>query len=528
LPDDSAAAIEVRRGERAKWLERAKGVDASKLDEGDGISLRMLIEELEQAIASEVCRFEEWSVSPRSNPITRWNNLPEMHTVNGPRDLRTLLVRYRGIAKSIDDEVALLRVGADKGWFATRESIRRLLDMTDKQLGQPLDDWPMLAPASKSHPGVDAQAASAFATELRAIVDTQVRPALVRYAALLRDELSAKGRDDEHSGVGALPQGEACYRARIRSFTTLSLSSDEVHRLGLDEIARIDGEMATLGKRALKTRDLATTLTKLRSDPALRFSDEAEVEAAAVEALAAAKGAMGRYFGVLPKADCVVRRVPDYEAPYTTIAYYRPPHADGSKPGEYFVNVLHPETRPRYEARVLALHEAIPGHHLQIAIAQELAEVPAFRKHGGVTAYVEGWALYTERLGDEMGMYQSDLDRIGMLSFDAWRAGRLVVDTGIHAKGWSRAQAKRFLQEHTALSLENIDNEVDRYINWPGQALGYKLGQLEIVALRRKAEERLGEKFDLPTFHDVVLGAGAVSLPILRERIAKWIDARTK
>jgi uncharacterized protein (DUF885 family) len=232
---------------------------------------------------------------------------------------------------------------------------------------------------------------------------------------------------------------------------------------------------------------------------------------------------MGAFFGILPKADCIIRRVPDYEAPYTTIAYYRPPHPDGSKPGEYFVNVFEPKTRPRFQARVLALHEAIPGHHLQIAISQELPEMPAFRKHGGFTAYVEGWALYTERLGDEMGLYRDDLDRLGMLSFDAWRAGRLVVDTGIHAMGWSRDRAKAYLAEHTALALNNIDNEVDRYISWPGQALGYKLGQLEIRRLRAEAEAALGDAFSLPAFHDVVLSIGAVSLPVLRDRVAAFV-----
>jgi uncharacterized protein (DUF885 family) len=217
-----------------------------------------------------------------------------------------------------------------------------------------------------------------------------------------------------------------------------------------------------------------------------------------------------------------VRRVPDYEAPFTTIAYYRP-LVPGEQPGYYYVNTYAPETRPRFEAEVLAFHESIPGHHLQIAIAQELPELPAFRKNLGTTAFVEGWALYTERLADETGLYSGDLDRLGLLSFDSWRAARLVVDTGIHAKKWDRARAERFMHDNTPLADNNIANEVDRYITWPGQALAYKTGQLEILHLREEAEAALGPRFSLPAFHDVVLGGGAVTLPVLQRRVRAWV-----
>jgi uncharacterized protein (DUF885 family) len=270
---------------------------------------------------------------------------------------------------------------------------------------------------------------------------------------------------------------------------------------------------------------LAETLARLRSDPKLHFDTEQAVIDKAESTLASAKAAIPKFFGRLPEADCVVATIPDYEAPYTTIAYYRPPIPDGSKPGEYFVNVYAPKTRPKYEAAALSYHEAIPGHHLQIAIAQELPAMPAFRRHLGLNSFVEGWALYAERLSDEMGLYESDLDRMGMLSYEAWRASRLVVDTGIHALGWTRERAKAFMHDHTALADNNIDNEVDRYIVWPAQALGYKLGQLEILALRELAEQELGEAFDIRGFHDAVLTRGAVSLGALRRGVQSWIDA---
>lgn len=241
--------------------------------------------------------------------------------------------------------------------------------------------------------------------------------------------------------------------------------------------------------------------------------------------MAKAKQTMPTYFGMLPKADCVVVPIPKVAAPFSTIAYYREPHANG-KPGEYFINTYQPETRPRFEMEVLAYHESIPGHHLQIAISREREGLPAFRRHGGSTAFVEGWALYTERLADEMGLYSSDLDRMGMLSYDGWRASRLVVDTGIHAMGWTRQEAETFMAEHTALTKQNIANEVDRYITWPGQAVSYKVGQLEIIRLRRQAEKELGDNFDIRAFHDVVLRNGAITLPVLAQEVNSWIAAK--
>jgi uncharacterized protein (DUF885 family) len=363
-----------------------------------------------------------------------------------------------------------------------------------------------------------------FRRDLRDVVETGVRPAIVRYLALLEKEILPQARGSEAEGIGALPHGAACYRAEIRRHTTLDSSAGDIHALGLREIARSDRELRELGRKLFKKNDLASVLEKLRGDPKLYFSSAEEIVKKAEQSLARAKAKIPELFTRLPKSDCIVRRVPDYEAPYTTIAYYRQPHPDGSKPGEYFVNVLDPAKRPRFEAEVLAYHESIPGHHLQIAISQELGDVPAFRKHGLVNSFVEGWGLYSERLADESGLFSSDLDRLGLLSFDAWRASRLVVDTGIHALGWTREQAERFMLEHTALTQQNITNEVDRYIVWPGQALSYKLGQLEILRLRDQAKSRLGARFRLVDFHDVVLGGGSVSLPELERQVNAWID----
>ena len=294
----------------------------------------------------------------------------------------------------------------------------------------------------------------------------------------------------DRPGLCHLPGGEATYRSLARAHTSLDATPDELHRTGLAEIDRIDVELTDLVGRTIGTRTLPDALAALRGDPALHFGTRDEVFAKAVSALERATEAIPGWFGRLPQAPCEVVRMGAHEEEHSTIAYYRHPAEDGSRPGQYYVNTAHPETRPRYEAEVLAYHESIPGHHLQIAIAQELADLPAFRRHLGPTAFFEGWGLYTERLADEMGLYSGDLDRIGVLSFDAWRASRLVVDTGMHAMGWTRQQAIDFMLEHTALAPNNIANEVDRYIVIPGQALAYKTGQLEILRLRAEARER--------------------------------------
>ena len=276
-----------------------------------------------------------------------------------------------------------------------------------------------------------------------------------------------------------------------------------------------------LGSRLLGTKDLRDTLQALRKDKDLYFGSRDEIADVARASLARANDAIGEWFGRLPKAPCEVVVMPAHEEKHSTIAYYRDPAADGSRPGQYYINTYAPETRPRYEAETLAFHEAVPGHHLQLAIMQELTDLPAFRRFNGSTAYIEGWGLYTERLSEEMGLLSSEIGRFGVLSFDAWRASRLVVDTGIHALGWTRQRAIDFMAEHTALGLNNVENEVDRYISYPGQALAYKLGQLELLRLRAEARERQGDRFDIRRFHDAVLGDGALPLPVLRQVVER-------
>ena len=359
--------------------------------------------------------------------------------------------------------------------------------------------------------------------QLLEVIGQEIRPAFERYRAVIVDEIAPSARPDDRPGLGHIPGGAEAYRLLTRAYTSLDIVPEDVHAIGLEEIRRIDAEFVELGARLLGTSGLAETLRALREDPALHFTTREEIEATARAALERANAAIGDWFGRLPKAPCEVVVMPAHEEKHSTIAYYRDPAADGSRPGQYYLNTYAPETRPRYEAETLAFHESVPGHHLQLAIMQEVAELPAFRRYNGSTAYIEGWGLYTERLSEEMGLLSSEIDRFGVLSFDAWRASRLVVDTGMHALGWTRQQAIDFMVEHTALGENNIANEVDRYISYAGQALAYKLGQLEILRLRSEARERQGDRFDIKRFHDAVLEQGALPLPVLRAVVERTL-----
>ena len=535
LDDNSPAAIAAGRAAVRDFLARSEKLPRASMSRADQITLDLLAGQLRERIAVEVCEEEQWRVSAGSNPVAEFNVLPEQHLVKSPTDGANLVARYRQIPRWVDNQIGHLRDGAKKGLYADAESVRRTIDLVDGQLKTELDRWALVRPAVAEHPGWSQAQRSRFAAEVRQVVGGEIKAAFARYRALLADEILPHARGPGQVGVGHLPGGKACYAARVLAETGMALDPEELHQTGLKEIERINGEMTALGSKLFGRRlerkagvrnPMAGILRILREDKSLYYRSAEEVVAGAQAALAAAKRKIPDFFGRLPRADCVVARVPDYEAPFTTIAYYREPHVDGSKPGEYFINTFKPEVRPRFEMPVLSFHESIPGHHLQIAIAQELLDLPAFRRFLGSTAFVEGWALYTERLADEMGLYASDLERMGMLSYDAWRASRLVVDTGIHVKGWTRAQAEEYMRDHTALTLENIRNEVDRYISGPGQALAYKVGQLEIIRLRREAEAALGPRFDIKAFHDLVLASGAVTLPVLQGNVAAWLAAQ--
>lgn len=529
LAPRDAAAIARAAAERDELIAALRAIDRGRLGAADRVTYGLLHGRLEAERALDGCKFHEWMVDSGAGSLFgELSYLVEAHRVTTPDDAANVVARMQQARSLIDATIDNLARGLAAGRVSSAEKVRRAIDQLEVELGKPVEGWAMAQPAWATAPTPEPWPAGARARHhaaLRAAVATQVAPGFVRLRDFLRDRVLPAART-EVEGLAGLPGGDACYRAAIQSHVGLALAPAELHAIGLAELARTDRELAALGARLFGAPDLASTVARLRTDKALYFRSREELLDAAQAALDRARAASPRFFSRLPAIDCVLREIPAYEAPYATIAYYRQPHYDGSKPGEYFVNTYRPETRPRFELEALTWHESIPGHHTQIALAQELGAIPAFRKLDGSTAFVEGWALYTERLAEEMGLYSTDLDRLGRLSYDAWRAARLVVDTGLHAYGWTRARAEEVMRAHTALTEVNISNEVDRYIGWPGQALAYKIGQLEILKLRAEAERTLGAAFELPAFHAVVLGGGAVSLPVLGEVVRAWIAAR--
>ena len=528
LPDITPAGIDRERKRLEGVLARARTLESAKLGGPDRLNRSVLIETVEDHLADLSCHFEDWVVDPLGGPQVEFFNLADYTVIQTPEDAQRFVARCRAMGKYMDDHIANLRSGLQRGRVASRDAVEKVAQQLEALLIQPVSKWALMGPAQAEHERWTAAQREQFRTDLAAALDGALKPGLARYRDAIRKEILPSARPPEKAGLVNLPDGVECYRKRIRDQTSLDLSPEELHAIGLEQVRTIREELSALGQKVMGTSQVERIQHRLRDDPAMQFKTADEVEAAARDALARAKAAIPKWFGVLPKADCEVKIMGMHEAPQSTIAYYRNPTKDGSRPGYYMLNTYKPETRPRYEAQALAFHESIPGHHLQIAIAMELKDLPEFRKYEGVTAFVEGWALYTERLADEMGLYSSDLDRFGMLSYDAWRACRLVVDTGLHAMGWTRQQAIDYMMQNTVLAENNVVNEVDRYITWPGQALAYKCGQIEILKLREEGRLRLGARFDIKEFHDVVLRNGALPLPILRQEVETYYAERER
>jgi uncharacterized protein (DUF885 family) len=518
---DDLSAEEERRL-RSVWVrlrERAAAVNG-ELDETDCASRDLLVQELDDAVRAIDLRLAELTSDQMQGIHADLLITAAQLRAPEPEHAAMALERARQFGRMLDQASERYREGLAAGRTPAHINVERSINQVDGYLASPLESDPFANLAGPE--GWDDL--EAWRGRLTDIVRDDLRPAFARYRDALRDELLPAARPDDRPGLRWLDDGAELYQALIELHTGLPLKPDELHAIGIAEATEaLPSEYAEVGGRAFATSDLAEIFERLLDDPGLRYDDADQIMAHATECLEAARAAMGDWFGILPEAVCVLKPVPEYLAPDAPAAYYSPPAPDGSRPGEYFVNLHEPTKRGRAETASIAYHEAIPGHHLQLAIASERTDLPAFRRLSwGHTAFVEGWALYTERLADEMGLYQNDLDRLGMLASDSWRACRLVVDTGLHAMGWTRQQAIDFMNAHAPVSRKEIVVEVDRYIGMPGQALAYKVGQREILRLRDAARTSLGSAFDMKAFHDTVLGAATVSLPVLRDRVGRW------
>jgi uncharacterized protein (DUF885 family) len=513
VPDLSEAA-EAETDRRLAGLERRlAGIDPAGLGPQDRITLAMLGRGLADRRAELAARWPELTVSATMSGIqTAVLGLVPKITLATPEQAADYLERCAKLAGCLDQAGDRLRAGLAAGRTPPALGVRAALRQLDTYLAGPVADDPLLVP--QPPPGTDP---ARFRERLGDVVADSVRPAMARYRDLLAGQVTERARPDDRCGLAHVPGGEAVYLAAVAHHTTTDRDPAELHQLGLELVAALAEEYRALGEKVLGTADMDQVLARLRDDPALRFGSAAEILQSGRDALERAVAALPAVVGRVPDAPCRVDEMSAYEAKDAVLGYYQPPAADGSHPGVHWLNTSAPETRTRYEYEALAFHESVPGHHLQFALAQELEELPRFRRFGYVTAFSEGWALYTERLADELGLYSGDLERFGMLSFDSWRACRLVVDTGLHQLGWSRDQAVGYMLANSALTRVNIENEVDRYVAMPGQALAYMVGRLELVRLRERIQARLGGGFDLPAFHDLVLGTGGVPLSVLAE-----------
>ncbi|MFH5208584.1 DUF885 domain-containing protein [Antrihabitans sp. NCIMB 15449] len=518
--DDLSVEGDAKQREAwTKLITAVEAIDPTELDETDLVTRSLLLGELRDNIIA----IDERLIELRSDQMQGVHadlliTAGQLQAAE-PAHAALAVTRVGRLGAMLDQAGQRFVAGLAAGRTPARINVDRSLNQIDGYLASPIDDDPFV---NMSGPA-DWDGEPEWRADLKVAVEQHLRPAFVRYRAVLADELLPAARPDEQAGLQWLADGPGIYRALIALHTGLELTAEDLHEIGRREVFDIlPAQYRELGKRQFGTDDLAEIFRHLLDDEDLRYRDRDEILANATSCLEAAEAAMGDWFGIVPKAPCVLRPIPDYLAADAPAAYYTPPAPDGSRPGEYHVNLHEPTTKGLAETASIAFHEAIPGHHLQLAIAAERDDLPAFRRLSwGHTAYVEGWALYTERLAEEMGLYRNDLDRLGMLASDSWRACRLVVDTGLHAMGWTRQQAIDFMVEHAPVGYDEIVTEIDRYIGMPGQALAYKVGQREILRLRAEAEARLGDQFDIKEFHDTVLGAATVSLPVLADRVGR-------
>ncbi len=518
IEDASRSAEDAHIARLRDFAHRAETIDPFELSDDERISREVLVFEATTGADFEETRPAEMAVSHTMGIQAMLPVIVPQFPIDKPEHAEAIVAKYEKMGGWFDQLADRLREGVAGGRTPMASTVEKTVAQIDAQIAVPVEDDFLLTLRT---PGdFDDAAAAAWKQRLATAATESIRPAYRRYRDVIEDEVLPASRPEDRPGLCWLPDGESTYARAIHLHTSLPLAAEEVHQIGLQQIACLDEEYRTLGAAALGTSELTEIYSRLRDDPDLHFSNGADIIAASEAALAKAKAAMGDWFGRLPQADCLVAATPSGPT-----AFYFPPAADGSRPGHFFVNTADPSRWGRFEIESMAYHEGIPGHHLQLAISQELDGIPEFRKHAHITAYAEGWGLYTERLADEMGLYSGPLERMGMLSADSMRAGRLVVDTGLHAKGWTRQQAIDYFAANSPMTLTSIEAEVDRYVAMPGQALAYMIGRLEIMQMRAGAEAALADRFDIKGFHDTVLGSGWVPLETLAGMVRRWAAA---
>ena len=517
LADLSREREEALRERRAGLRAAALEIDPAGLGHQDALTRAVVLAALEYADESQEAGLVDFTVA--AFPVSPSSVLLaylRMTVLTDEQQGRDYLARLSEIPRYLAQAEARLRQGREQGLLPVAHLVQMAIDQIDRFLAAEPSPLAITAP-----PGVDP---AAWAGQVVDVLARDVRPAFAAHRDHLREEVLPTARGLDAVGLLHVPDGRERYRRLVRVHTTTDRTPEELHRIGLDLVAGVHAEFRDLGQELFGLTDVRAIFDRLQSDPDLRWQTSQQILDAAESTVRRAERAAPAWFGRLPEAVCALEAIPELEAEGAPPAYYMPPSLDGSRPGTYFTNVNKPTERTSFDLESVAYHEAVPGHHFQISLALELPDLPVIRRLTMFTAYAEGWGLYSERLADEMGLYSSPLQRMGMLSADAWRAARLVVDTGLHHLGWTRQQAVDYLLENTPVAPIDVESEIDRYIAYPGQALSYMTGRLEIEALRSRAADALGDAFDIRAFHDVVLGSGALPLAVLADVVDAWIS----
>jgi uncharacterized protein (DUF885 family) len=524
-PDMTQLAIDARLKKNYARLQSLAKIKREKLDKTDQLNYDLYQREIKTRIGEH--QFKPWmfAVTPLGGP-QQISETAEFAPFNTVKDYDNWIARLNTSGVYVDQWIALLTQGTVEKLTQPRVVINKVLDQLKGQITADAEASPFYKPFKTMPAGIPEAEKARLTAAGKLAVQSVATPAMQRLDKFFREVYLPASRDTV--GIYDIPGGDQYYRNRMQLYTTIdNADAARIHNIGVEEVKRIRGEM----EKTLEGINFLGTLDQflgfIRSDPRFYYKSPEELMAAYEKAARGIEPQLPKLFGRLPKTPFGIRAIPEASAPTTTTAYYQPPSLDGSRPGNYYVNLYKPETRPIWEVEVLTAHESVPGHHLQIALSYEMQGVPEFRRNATYTAYTEGWALYSEQLGYELGLYKDDFSKIGQLNYDMWRAVRLVVDTGMHSFKWTRDQAIYYFMQNTGKNRQDIENEVDRYISWPGQALAYKLGQLKIQQLRAEAEKALGDRFDIRAFHDQILGSGALPLSVLESETRAWIAAQS-
>lgn len=527
LRDESLQAYNQRHQRRLEFLETLNAIERSQLSDANQLNYDLVEGQLQRQI-------EEFKFATHLEPVHQRSGfhlfLPQLHErvpLKTKQHYRDYLSRLQAIPRFIEQHLELLKAGLEQQRTPPRHVLESVPEQIETLLKKPTEDFPLFEPFTTFPQAFSETTKSELRNDGLQALKESVVPAFENFKNFFAEEY-IQNADPEIAATKRYPDGEAFYAFRVKRFTTTDLTAQQIHDIGLREVERIKKRMLEIISETGFEGNFDEFVEFLRTDEQFYYDDPEALLIGYRDICKRMDAELPKLFGKLPRAPYGVRAIPEYAAPRATTAYYNRPPADGSRPGWFYANTYDLKSRPKYEMEALAFHEAVPGHHLQIALQMELENVPKFRTIFGYTAFVEGWGLYSESLGKEVGFYEDPYSEFGFLSYEMWRALRLVVDTGMHAFGWSRERAIDFMLANSALTRTNVENEVDRYIAWPGQALAYKIGQMKIRELRDEAEATLGEDFDVRAFHDTVLKAGAIPLGILEERVRAWVAEKQK